>query len=269
MNAHHSDFWPSMTPATDVSEHRFIHVVGSGVWSHSEVADPGWPVQYLGTLTLPNATKVAYWGVDVPDGADPSDGAHVDLRALYARVSETEWMVAGRAVQLVEWSRTHRHCGRCGARTAPAANERALKCVSCSLMAFPRLAPAVITLVTRGSGADEEALLARGVMWQIPMYSCLAGFVEPGENLEQAVAREILEEVGVRVKDVRYVASQPWPFPHSIMLGFRATFADGDIVCDPSEILDAQWYKRDSLPMIPPAMSIARRLIDQWVFEAD
>ena len=101
------------------------------------------------------------------------------------------------------------------------------------------------------------------------MYSCLAGFVEPGENLEQAVAREVHEEVGVRVTDVRYVASQPWPFPHSIMLGFRARYESGDIVCDPSEILDAQWYRRDAIPMIPPAMSIARKLIDQWMMGAD
>lgn len=134
-------------------------------------------------------------------------------------------------------------------------------------MAFPRLAPAIITLVTRGEGDEQEALLARGANFPVPMYSTLAGFVEAGENLEQAVAREVEEEVGVIVNDVRYVASQPWPFPHSLMLGFTAQWVSGEIVCDPVEIMDANWYKRDELPMIPPAMSIARRLIDDWVYQ--
>ena len=134
-------------------------------------------------------------------------------------------------------------------------------------MAFPRLAPAIITLVTRGEGDEQEALLARGANFPVPMYSTLAGFVEAGENLEQAVAREVEEEVAVKVSNVRYVASQPWPFPHSLMLGFTAEWVSGDIVCDPVEIMDANWYKRDELPMIPPAMSIARRLIDDWVYQ--
>lgn len=269
MAAHESDFRPTLRPADDVSTHRYFHVIGTTVWPESEPVNPDWPVHFLGMMNRRGESGTAYWAVDVPHGEDPADGAAMDLRVFYGRASETEWMVAGRAVQLVEWGRTHKFCGRCGTQTVAADNERALVCPSCKLMAFPRLAPAVITLVTRGSGDDEEALLARGVMWQIPMYSCLAGFVEPGENLEQAVAREVHEEVGVTVTDVRYVASQPWPFPHSIMLGFRARYQSGDIVCDPSEILDAQWYRRDAIPMIPPAMSIARKLIDQWMMGAD
>jgi NAD+ diphosphatase len=129
-------------------------------------------------------------------------------------------------------------------------------------MAFPRLAPAIIVLVERDDG---RALLARGAAFPIPMYSCLAGFVEPGETMEQAVHREVHEEVGIEVEDVRYQASQPWPFPHSLMLGFTASWAGGDIACDPLEILEADWYTRDALPPIPPGMSIARRLIDAWV----
>lgn len=140
-----------------------------------------------------------------------------------------------------------------------------MRCAACGLMAFPRLAPAIITLVTRGEGDEEEALLARGVQWKQPMYSCLAGFVEPGETLEEAVVRETMEEVGVSVGNVRYVRSQPWPFPHSLMLGFRADWLHGDIVCDPVEIADAQWFRRDEIPMIPPGISIARRLIDLWL----
>jgi NAD+ diphosphatase len=133
-------------------------------------------------------------------------------------------------------------------------------------MAFPRLAPAMITLVTRGEpGPEQEALLARGVQFRMPMYSCLAGFVEPGETLEAAVVREVHEEVGIDVRDVRYWGSQPWPFPHSLMLGFRAEYAGGEIECDPSEILDAGWYRKDTLPPIPPGISIARKLIDAWL----
>jgi NAD+ diphosphatase len=184
-----------------------------------------------------------------------------DLRMLHPALGEQRWAIAARAVQLVEWHQTHRYCGRCAAPTEASPGERARKCPRCGLLGFPRLAPAIITLVTRG----DQALLARGVTFGVPMYSCLAGFVEPGETLEQCVTREVREEVGVEVGDIRYQASQPWPFPHSLMLGFRAEWTSGEIKVDPSEIVDANWYSRGELPMIPPGVSIARRLIDAWV----
>ena len=205
------------------------------------------------------------WAVDVPQGEDPSYGAAVDLFSYFGRSTEVEWAIAGRAVQIAEWARTHRFCGRCGTPTELSATDRSMKCPACGLMAYPRLAPAMITLVTRGEGDEQEALLARGVQFRAPMYSCLAGFVEPGESLEQAVVREVREEVGIEVGNVRYWGSQPWPFPHSLMIGFQAEWVSGDIVCDPAEILDAQWYRRDSLPNIPPRISIARKLIDAWL----
>ncbi|MBV9951620.1 MAG: NAD(+) diphosphatase [Acidimicrobiia bacterium] len=186
-----------------------------------------------------------------------------DLFTLHATLGEQGWAIAGRAVQLVEWARTHRFCGRCGAATQAMDGERARRCPECGLMAFPRLAPAMIVLVERG----EEVLLARGRAFPTPMYSCLAGFVEPGETVEEAVVREVREEVGVQVGDVRYQRSQPWPFPHSLMLGFRATWLGGDIEIDPVEIVDAQWYRVDDLPQVPPGISIARKLIDAWVAE--
>jgi NAD+ diphosphatase len=258
-----SRFDPGMSVPDEPAGHRYFHVVGASVWVHHEPAHPDFGVHFLGTLD-----GHACWGVDVPHGSDPSDGAALDLFSFFGRASEDDWLVAGRAVQLVEWARTHRFCGRCGEPTVAAANERAMKCPRCNLMNFPRLAPAMITLVTRGEpGPDQEALLARGVQFRAPLYSCLAGFVEPGETLEGAVIREVREEVGVEVGSVRYMGSQPWPFPHSLMLGFRAQWIGGDIVCDPSEIVDANWYRKDALPNIPPGISIARKLIDAWLSE--
>jgi NAD+ diphosphatase len=199
------------------------------------------------------------WAADI-DGEAPA-GLFTPLRQAYGQMDELSWTIAGRAVQLVDWDRTHQYCGRCATPTEPNPTDRSKKCPACGLLAYPRLAPAVITLVTRG----DEALLARGVNFPVPMYSCLAGFVEAGETLEQAVVREIREEVGVMVDGVRYLQSQPWPFPHSLMIGFQAQWVSGDIVIDPTEIMDANWYHRDSLPMVPPTMSIAGRLIEAWV----
>ncbi len=209
---------------------------------------------FLGTLD-----GVECWARSVSGAVDGFELQ--DLRMLHPALGERRWAIAARAVQLVEWEQTHRFCGRCATPTEEAPGERARRCPACGLLAFPRLAPAIITLVTRG----DTALLARGVTFGVPMYSCLAGFVEPGETLEEAVVREVREEVGIEIDDVRYQASQPWPFPHSLMLGFRAVWKDGELDLDPAEIVDANWYTRDNLPMIPPGVSIARRLIDAWV----
>jgi NAD+ diphosphatase len=245
---------PPDTPA--ISDALWFHVQGSHVYVAESALDGVDEPIFLGMLGT-----TACWAVEVPAGPEPDDGSFMDLRALYGRLSELHWTVAGRAVQLVEWARTHRYCGRCGTATEPSPGERAKRCPACGLLAFPRLAPAVITLVSRG----EEALLARGVTFPVPMYSCIAGFVEPGETIEEAVRREVLEEVGVEITNLAYVASQPWPFPHSLMIGFTADWASGDIVIDPREILDAQWFRADDMPMIPPGISIARKLIDGWL----
>ena len=204
------------------------------------------------------------WAVDARDSqpADAGVGPYVGLMQLYPSVAESTWAAAGRAVQLVEWSRNHRFCGRCATPTEESASERSRRCPNCGLSAFPRLAPAVIALVER---EDGRALLARNARWPTAMYSCLAGFVEPGETVEEAVRREIREEVGIAVGDLRYFGSQPWPFPHSLMLGFAARYAGGEIVCDGEEISDARWFAHDALPQVPGPISIARKLIDDWV----
>lgn len=198
----------------------------------------------------------------VLDGRDADDeAAWVPLMALGSRLAEDDWTAAGRAVQLVEWVRTSRFCGRCGTATEASPGERAMRCPACGLLAYPRLAPAVIVLIRKG----DEALLARNGRFPGAMFSTVAGFVEPGETLEETVHREVAEEVGVALSEVRYVASQAWPFPHSLMLGFEADWAAGDIVVDGEEIVEAKWFARDRLPAIPPPLSIARRLIDGWL----
>ena len=175
------------------------------------------------------------------------------------------FILAGRALQIVEWERTHRFCGRCGAAMAGMPGERAKKCPACGLTSYPRLSPAVIVAVVRHTDAGPRLLLARNHRFPPGRYSVVAGFVEPGESLEECVHREVAEETGVRVKDIRYFGSQPWPFPHSLMVGFTAEYDHGEIVLEEAEIADAQWFPAENLPLLPPKMSIARRLIDWFV----
>ena len=251
-------------PTGFAGDHRYVHVIGSSVFVDDRPADEAWSLHFVGVVG-----GAGWWAVDVPaDVEDPSYGAALDLRRMYGMVPEAEWLAAGRAVQTAEWARTHRFCGRCGNPTEPSPGERGMRCPDCSLVCYPRVAPAMITLITRGEpGPDQEALLARGVRFPRPMYSCLAGFVEPGEDLEGAVIREVKEEVGVDVDDVRYVGSQPWPFPHSLMVGFRVNYVGGEIVLEEGEIMDANWYRKDALPMIPPGISIAGKIIQAWLDE--
>ncbi|MGI8643827.1 MAG: NAD(+) diphosphatase [Thermomicrobiales bacterium] len=194
----------------------------------------------------------------------PPEGANAhwsDLRSLFSLLPDDLLAVAGRAMQVVAWDRNHRFCGRCGTPTAASTRERARKCPDCGLMAFPRISPAVIVLIHR----DGKMLLARSARFTTGMYGLIAGFVEPGESLEDAARREIMEEIGVTVGDLSYVASQPWPFPNSLMVGFTAQWASGEITPDPSEIEDAQWFHPSALPLLPSKISIARRLIDDFL----
>jgi NAD+ diphosphatase len=190
--------------------------------------------------------------------------ALMGLRRLYGRLDESLIWLAGRAVQLVDWERTHQFCGRCGAPTHTAPNERVKLCPHCGHTSYPRLSPAMIVRVTREGRNGREILMARNKRAKIPMYSVLAGFVEPGETLETCVRREVREEVGVEVENIRYFGSQPWPFPNSLMIAFTADYAGGEIVLQESELVDAQWFTADNLPPYPPPMSIANRLIEDF-----
>jgi NAD+ diphosphatase len=198
----------------------------------------------------------------VTDGAPPPAGtAAVALRQLHAALPDDDFAIAGRALALTAWDRDHRFCGRCGGPTARSPTERLRSCARCGHGAYPRLSPAIIALIER----DGRALLARNARFALPFFSTLAGFVEVGETLEHAVAREIREEAGIEIADVRYFGSQPWPFTGSLMVGFTARWAAGDLVPDPSELADAGWFAPDAMPPVPPRLSIARALIDDFV----
>ncbi len=207
--------------------------------------------------------------VDGTDRAAPPGLEWCDLRALYRLLDETLWRIAGRAVQIVNWDRTHRYCGRCGTPTVPVVGERVRRCPNCDLHAYPRVSPAIIVLITRGEH-DEQALLAWGTRRQQQFYSTLAGFVEAGETLEEALVREIKEEVGIDVRDVTYFGSQAWPFPHQLMVGYRARYAGGELVLQDSEIREARWFTPDEIDGVTAVrgrFSIAGRLIDGWIAE--
>jgi NAD+ diphosphatase len=212
--------------------------------------------QYLGTLGgEPCWSAELASGVRVPEPATLSG-----LRALYDGLPETHYAIAGRAVQIVAWDRDHQYCGRCGNPTERVAGERGRRCPGCDLTAYPRVSPAIIVLIERG----DRILLARGRAFVPRRFGIIAGFVEPGESLKDAVRREVREEVGIELREIAYFGSQPWPFPHGIMIGFRASHLSGDIALGDGELVEAGWYGRDGLPEIPAKLSIARRLIDDW-----
>ena len=194
-------------------------------------------------------------------GKVPEGYALTPLRALLGRTAQSLFYLAGRAQQVIEWHSTNQFCGRCGTPMQLHGQDRAMTCPSCRFVAYPRISPSIIVLVTKG----EEMLLARNVNWPAKMYSTLAGFVEAGESIEQTVHREVFEEVGLTVKNLSYFGSQSWPFPNSLMLGFHAQYAGGDIVCQEGEIADAQWFNKDTLPQTPPKTAISGWLIDEFL----
>lgn len=184
------------------------------------------------------------------------------LRELFfGQIEEELVWIAGQANQLIDWNRNHQFCGKCGRATEDGHDERSKVCLHCQLINYPRVSPAVIVAVVK----EDKILLGNNARFKSGYYSVLAGFVEPGENLEECVAREIKEEVGISVKNIRYFDSQPWPFPNSLMVGFVADYAGGEINTDNTEIRHAAWFGADNLPSIPPRITIARQLIDWFL----
>jgi NAD+ diphosphatase len=216
------------------------------------------PARFALSEPLPSAPELR---VADAGGEPPApDAERIGLRALFDLVSPEISAQAGLGRQLLHWRRAHRFCGACGTPLLRHPVERAMACPACGHTAYPRINPVVITRVRRG----DSLLLVHKAGGALPFWSLVAGFVEAHETLESAVAREIAEEVGLRVTDIRYAASQPWPFPNNLMLGFTAEYAGGEITPDGAEIDEAGWFARDNLPPIPARVSIARRLIDAF-----
>ena len=210
--------------------------------------------QYLGTYDGKHC-----YAVEISESETLPEGwGMLGLRDLFGLVETTLAALSGRAYQILEWDRNHRYCSRCGTPTEPRTDERARACPACQYTTYPPISPAIMILVTH----QGKLLLARKPAFPHGRFSALAGFVEPGETLEDTVARETREEVGVEVKNIRYFGSQPWPFPHSLMIAFTAEYAGGELRPDGVEIEEAQWFAPDKLPKLPPPISISRRLID-------
>ena len=254
---------PADIPATGV---RWVLVADQGVAIHDgenpqvyTQACPPQPglVEYLGQI----GTAPCYAAEQTKDIPLPEGWVVAGVRELYGRIPDEDVAVASFAVRMIGAAKTSRFCGRCGHETVPVLAERAKQCPSCGLVTYPRISPAIIVLIARG----EEILLARSPRLPAGMHSLIAGFVEPGETLEHAVRREVGEEVGITVKNIRYFASEPWPFPDSLMIAFVADYATGEIAIDNNEIVAAGWFRQDDLPELPKKLSISRALIDQWV----
>lgn len=230
--------------------------------------EPALPLQrthYLGVLET-EGKPVACLAAEVGADFQPANGsAFYTLRQLFGRLPEPLLGLAGRAVQIIDWDRTHVFCGRCGAPMEHLGHERAKSCPACGLTSYPRISPAMIVSVEREGRDGREILLARNHRHPSGFYSVLAGFVEPGESLEECVRREVCEEVGLEIENIRYFGSQPWPFPNSLMIAFTADYASGTVRLERQELADAGWYRADALPPIPPPVSIARQLINAFV----
>ena len=197
--------------------------------------------------------------------SEPGSAGFASLRMNIQNIGPTLFNLAGRALQVCDWYRNHQFCGRCGKSTIDSKRDRSTVCAGCKLNFYPRLSPSIIVLVHRG----DEVLLGRNHMFPEGLFSTLAGFVEPGESIEETVIREVKEEVGVNVSNLSYRGSQPWPFPNSLMLGFHAEYQSGDIVLQEDEIAEAGWFPCTDLPLIPGKFAISRWLIDEYLSQHD
>jgi len=262
-------FVPLHAPESDACEHEHIFVFRGGALlvRESDLALPDETA--CAVLGVPLANAHAVGRLDrhycrtawVDAGMAPGDDsgfAFKPLRSLFGALDEHLLSVAARAFQIAEWARTHRYCGACGGPMQALDSERCMRCTSCGHVAYPRISPAMMVLVKKG----DAILLARNAASPTGRFSALAGFLEAGESIEDAVHREVMEEVGLRVRDLRYFGSQSWPFPHSLMIAFTAEFAGGELRLDPKEIAEARWFgPGDTLPEFAASVSISGELI--------
>lgn len=211
---------------------------------------------YIGTLG-----DIPCHCYEIPDDIGYKNMEFLGLHELYGIIDEEMLGIASRAVQMADFFRTHQYCGLCGTLTQYVPEETGMQCNSCSHIAYPRISPAIIVSIEK----DKQLLMARSPNSVIGRYGLVAGFVEPGETIEHAVHREVKEEVGVNITDLEYYASQPWPFPSSLMIAFTATHKSGDIKIDPKEIGDAKWFNVEEINTPPSKKSITGELIELFI----
>ena len=218
-------------------------------------------INYLGLIDV-KESYFAELGMKSDENVQALSGfARTELKMLFGPLEDDWFWLSNRAFHLLNWRKKNRFCGVCGSELSVSGDEVALKCDNCGNIIYPRISPAVIVAITRG----KEILLAHSARFANGMYSVIAGFVEAGETLEECVEREIGEEVGIKVRNITYFRSQPWPYPDSLMLAFTAEYESGEIRVDGDEITDAGWYTADNLPGLPLKSSVARKLIDNWL----
>lgn len=220
------------------------------------------PWTKLMTVTLPSGEEVTTYSIDVPVTGNPGYEM-CGLRQSYYKLSREEYISAGKCHEIIYWDKTTKFCGVCGGAMKQH-TEISKRCTECGKEVWPQLATAVIALIHRG---PDEVLLVRGKNFRSDFFGLVAGFVETGETLEEAITREALEETGIRIRNLRYFGSQPWPYPCGIMIGFHADYESGEIHLQESEIAKGEWFNRNNLPTIPEKLSIARMLIDDWLGE--
>lgn len=221
-------------------------------------------IEYESEFFLGEFEKKACFTVQAIHEVDlPEEFEFISLREIGTLMEEKIFLIAGRASQILNWDKNHRFCGRCGTETEDKEDEMAKVCPKCGNIMYPVICPAIIVGITKG----DKILLAHNRNFKNNMYSLISGFVEAGENLESAVKREVFEEVGIKVKNIRYYKSSSWPFPNSLMLGFFAEYDSEEIKVDGIEITDARWFTKDSFPdNLPKKYSLARKIINEFEF---
>lgn len=212
--------------------------------------------QAIGTFMNCESYVAKLHSRDIPEGY-----SLINLRQLYGQLPDESFWFSFRALHILNWLKTNNFCGCCGKPMSVSTQELALQCIHCGHILYPRISPAIIVAVSD----NDKILLARNGRFRPGMYSVIAGFVEPGETLEQCVRRELQEEVGIEVSNIEYFGNQPWPFPDSLMIAFTAQYLRGSIAIDNNEVVAAGWYTADNLPGLPNKDSIARKLIDSFL----
>jgi NAD+ diphosphatase len=247
-------------------EHKMLVVVNDHRSSPPFVKDiRGLGISPVREIYLGKIGETDCYAAEVDKKTDSPEGMkYSGLRSIHGTMDENTFKIAFRAMHVIEWDGKDQYCSRCGTKNMLKSDEMAKECPRCGLVCFPRISPAIIVLVEHAG----KALLARSPRFKEGLFSTLAGFVEPGETLEDAVRREVKEEAGINVKNIRYFGSQPWPFPDSLMIGFTAEYAGGEITIDNNEILDARWFHAEDMPELPGKISISRALIDHFLEQA-